>query len=326
MYAPGAWSSGSSYGHLDYSTFAGTANSMMVYAISDGSANHNPGPVTKGLLKDLGWVLAGETTGSTIYLPLVLRDFSGSLPGNFSKSAPANDATGQPANPTLSWGASSNANSYEYCIDISNNGACDATWTSTAASTSVGLSGLTPANYYWQVRANNASGTTNADGGTWWSFTIAGSPTPAGPTPAGPTPTGPTAGFWESTTGDEFYVTPDQSNVDDFAIYVDVTGCGSWKITHHTTEPIVGNQFSFNNGTFYASGTFDSTTSAHGTDGLYLFFIPDCLFSVSGDWDWTATWKNSSQPAAVTGGDVQSVILMPALPMPNYNHTITIER
>jgi len=181
MYAPPSWNDGSSYGHLDYSTFAGPPNSMMVYAVASGSANHNPGPVTTGLLKDLGWVLAGESTGSTIYLPLVLRNFASTPPGDFNKSAPANGATSQQANPTLSWGASSNATSYEYCIDTSNNNACDTTWASTAASTSVGLSGLTPTTpYYWQVRANNASGTTNADGGTWWSFTTAASPPPGG--------------------------------------------------------------------------------------------------------------------------------------------------
>jgi len=56
MYAPGTWAGGSSYSHLDYTTFAGTINSMMVYAVSDGSANHNPGPVSEGLLNDLGWM------------------------------------------------------------------------------------------------------------------------------------------------------------------------------------------------------------------------------------------------------------------------------
>ncbi len=61
IYAPSPWVGGSSYGHLDYSTFAGTANSMMVFAVGSGSSQHNPGPVTQGLLKDLGWVLAGET-------------------------------------------------------------------------------------------------------------------------------------------------------------------------------------------------------------------------------------------------------------------------
>lgn len=55
MYAPSTWINGSSYSHLDYSTFAGTINSMMVYAIGSGTSQHNPGPVTLGLLKDMGW-------------------------------------------------------------------------------------------------------------------------------------------------------------------------------------------------------------------------------------------------------------------------------
>jgi fibronectin type 3 domain-containing protein len=58
IYAPTSWSSGSSYSHLDYNTFSSTVNNMMVYAITYGTANHNPGPVTIGLLKDLGWNLA----------------------------------------------------------------------------------------------------------------------------------------------------------------------------------------------------------------------------------------------------------------------------
>ena len=64
IYAPTSWSSGSSYSHLDFDTFkTPNINSMMVYAISSGTANHNPGPVTIGLLKDLGWNLA--TAGPT---------------------------------------------------------------------------------------------------------------------------------------------------------------------------------------------------------------------------------------------------------------------
>jgi len=216
IYAPGTWSSGSSYSHLD-EIFNGTINDMMTYSVASGSANHNPGPVTTGLLKDLGWVLAGTTPAvSTLYLPLVLR------------SPP-------------------------------------------------------------------------------------------------PTPTGPTAGFWESTTGDEFYVTPDQANVDNFAIYINVTGCGIYKITHLPVEPIVGNQFSFS-GSFYASGTFDSATSAHGTDGLNSFFIAGCGTVKGGPWNWTATWTDSSQPAIVIEGDAPSVILVPELPMPSYYHTITIKQ
>ena len=55
MYAPSTWSSGSSYSHLDYATFSGGANRLMVYAISAGVATHMPGPVTLGIFADLGW-------------------------------------------------------------------------------------------------------------------------------------------------------------------------------------------------------------------------------------------------------------------------------
>jgi inhibitor of cysteine peptidase len=120
------------------------------------------------------WVIWSGGLLNRVYLPLVLRDFAGILPSDFQKSAPANSATGQLTNPTLSWEASSSATNYDYCIDTINNNACDATWTSTAANTSVGLSDLTPAaSYYWQVRAVNISGTTYADSGTWWTFNTA---------------------------------------------------------------------------------------------------------------------------------------------------------
>ena len=59
MYAPGTWNGGSSYSHLDYTTFNDTINELMVYAVSAAEAVHDPGPVTKGLLKDLGWAMGG---------------------------------------------------------------------------------------------------------------------------------------------------------------------------------------------------------------------------------------------------------------------------
>jgi hypothetical protein len=60
----------------------------------------------------------------------------------------------------------------EYCIDTVDNSACDASWISTASSTEAALSGLTSNTaYYWQARAVNPWGTTEADSGTWWSFT-----------------------------------------------------------------------------------------------------------------------------------------------------------
>ena len=58
MYAPATWSGGSSYSHLDYSTFNNTENQLMVYAVSDGESVHDPGAIAEGLLKDLGWTLS----------------------------------------------------------------------------------------------------------------------------------------------------------------------------------------------------------------------------------------------------------------------------
>ena len=64
MYAPSSWAGGSSYSHLDYTTFASGSNRLMRYAIPSGTAIHDPGPVTMGLLKDVGWKTGGTTTDS----------------------------------------------------------------------------------------------------------------------------------------------------------------------------------------------------------------------------------------------------------------------
>jgi len=113
-------------------------------------------------------------------------------------------------------------------------------------------------------------------------------------------PPGPTPGFWRSTTGGavELYVTTDGAYVDDFAIYVNVPSCDlyDYKITHTLPEPIFNYQFSFS-GSFYASGTFSSETTASGTTGLDHYFIEGCGY-VSGDLgSWNASWQDDSQPA-----------------------------
>jgi RHS repeat-associated protein len=128
----------------------------------------------------------------------------------------------------------------------------------------------------------------------------------SGPASAG----GPTPGFWQSTTGDEFYVTADRTKVDDFAIHITVSGCGNYKITHPSPEPIAGNQFSFT-GAFYASGTFNSQTTASGSDGLDRFNIPGCGLVSGGPWSWSATWQNSSQPTYLSAKVMGSEIVVP---------------
>ena len=101
-----------------------------------------------------------------------------SPPGAFAKTSPANGATGQSTSPTLSWGTSIAAATYEYCYNSTNDNACT-NWIPNGASTSAGLLGLAPnVTYYWQVKALNGAGTTYANGSAtaFWSFTTAVTP------------------------------------------------------------------------------------------------------------------------------------------------------
>jgi hypothetical protein len=95
-----------------------------------------------------------------------------SKPGVFGKHNPANGASGIDTAVTLKWGSGTNADSYEYCIDTSNNNACSGGWINTGADRTVDLTGLTyNETYYWAVRAVNEHGKTYADNKTWFSFT-----------------------------------------------------------------------------------------------------------------------------------------------------------
>jgi len=97
------------------------------------------------------------------------------LPGAFNKSAPANNATGRSRTSlSLTWGASTNAARYEYCVDTINDNACNTSWTSTGTARSATIGGLASRTaYYWQVRSVNTTGTVLANAGTSWKFTTA---------------------------------------------------------------------------------------------------------------------------------------------------------
>ena len=58
IYAPSAFSLGSSVTHLDDATYpAGDTNSLMSHSIGTAEAIHSPGPIVMGLFQDLGWPL-----------------------------------------------------------------------------------------------------------------------------------------------------------------------------------------------------------------------------------------------------------------------------
>jgi hypothetical protein len=126
-----------------------------------------------------------------------LAGWSGTIdpPAAFGKVAPADGADTSTA-PTLEWQASSGAESYVYCVDTTDDGACDGdNWVSNGTSTSVALSGLDPnLTYYWFVIASNTGGNTFADGYSWWSFHT------LPPAPGVFTKTAPADGTFQSTS------------------------------------------------------------------------------------------------------------------------------
>jgi hypothetical protein len=95
----------------------------------------------------------------------------GSAPASFEKTSPADLATGETTSPSLAWATSDDAVSYEYCIDTVDNDSCAGSWISTDQDTFADLAGLSnDTTYYWQVRARNLFGTTEADDDSWWQF------------------------------------------------------------------------------------------------------------------------------------------------------------
>jgi hypothetical protein len=186
--------------------------------------------------------------------------------------------------PTYQWTKVQGATQYRYVLlqgastiytQTVGAGACGAATCSNTPATS-----LTPGSYQWKVQAHV--------GGVWKPYSALKNFTLMN--------TSIQAGFWQSPPGwHEFWVTPDQANVDEFTTYVTVFGCGDYTITRATPTPIVNGEFTFT-GSYYGGGTFDSPTSAHGTSGLDNFFIAGCGSVSGGPWDWTATWQHANPP------------------------------
>ena len=229
-------------------------------------------------------VLVGEVS---VYLPVVSRNWP-----PIPMAPTLNNITPNPSTDgsyTLSWSAGSGPTPTSY--DVEENGTVIFT---AYANTSRSFSNRSNGTYTYRVRGRNSYGA-----GPWSSqkqvvVQIA---------------TGPTPGFWKSTY-EEFYVTTDRAYVDDFAVYVSVSNCGTYKITHQPQEPISNNQFSFS-GSFYASGTFNTSTNASGQDGLSNFYISGCGYVSGGPWEWNATWQHSAlvlRTAEVTMADTGSPV------------------
>ena len=155
-----------------WSIASGMLPAGVTLGTQDGLISGTPSGPAGGYQFDVR-VTGNDGASSTKTLDLTI-DSTPPPPGAFGKLSPAHNAKKQPTSITLRWNASSGATLYEYCYDTSNNGACDGTWVSAAAAPQAAIGGLSRnVNYYWQVRARNAQGTTDANNGTWWKFTTA---------------------------------------------------------------------------------------------------------------------------------------------------------
>jgi hypothetical protein len=110
------------------------------------------------------------------------------------------------------------------------------------------------------------------------------------------------SGYWKGGAN-QFYVTPDGTKVNKFAVRINVSGCGSYKITLTSMVPISNKRFSFASFSFQGSGTFTAPKTATGTNRLYLVYIAGCGYVSGGPWTWNVTWQDGSQPAAALAAE-----------------------
>lgn len=146
-------------------------------------AAEGPGSVPGRVFTHNGGFSAYLSKVTPIYTPKTILENNNlnerTAPGSFSKNSPSDGATNVSNEPTLAWESSSDADTYEYCIDTTTDNNCD-NWISNGTATEVTPSGLgSGTTYYWQVRAINTDETTEANGGSWWHFTTVFPPPPS---------------------------------------------------------------------------------------------------------------------------------------------------
>jgi hypothetical protein len=98
-------------------------------------------------------------------------------PSAFDKILPTNISSDQSLTPWLYWWSPDDAGvTYSYCMDTGP--ACSGSWIPITRNTPIHITTALDYNhtYYWQVKAGSSGGTTEANGGVWWSFTTVKTP------------------------------------------------------------------------------------------------------------------------------------------------------
>jgi alpha-tubulin suppressor-like RCC1 family protein len=166
------------YGQLGNGTYTISNNPVDVPALTSGvsaitTGGYHSCALTTSGVKCWGFNFYGQLgDGTNVNEATPVDIINIDPPGTFNKNAPISGGTSN-LMPTISWDASSGADSYEYCYDTSNDNVCSA-WVSTGNLTSKTLNGLASATYYWQVRARNMGGFSfaNDSASAYWSFKI----------------------------------------------------------------------------------------------------------------------------------------------------------
>ncbi len=95
------WLQGSSYSHVDYTTYAGTANGLMAWALNSNTVYTDVGPVTKNIFKDEGWSIS---TGVTPPVVTPAGDFTGDGKADIAVFRPSNGIWFVQGQSNVQWG------------------------------------------------------------------------------------------------------------------------------------------------------------------------------------------------------------------------------
>ena len=198
LFAPSTWQGGSSYSHLDYNTFNNTSNQLMVPSISRGEALHDPGVVTKGIFKDIGWRISGSGGGSK--------------PGKATLLTPSGTITD--TTPTYRWNAVSGSTYYYLWVGKGSSKKIGRWYTAASAgcSSGSGVCSVTPTtalgsgSHAWYIKTWNTHGLGPWSSGKSFSVSSGGTPGKATLlTPSGTiTDTTPTY-RWNAVSGSTYY-------------------------------------------------------------------------------------------------------------------------
>jgi hypothetical protein len=94
LFAPATWTQGSSYSHLDETTYSvGNPNSLMTPYLNSTEAIHDPGSIVRGMFNDMGWVSCAATlsaTGVTVGPAAATGSVNVSIPSTCMWSAASN--------------------------------------------------------------------------------------------------------------------------------------------------------------------------------------------------------------------------------------------